>query len=87
MSSYKEIFMHCSMLKSDGDIGHFILKGKQPDIVANVAGFDFEEEDGKVILQRCEHTQSFPNDLPFNAQERYALYMKDIKQVDIFEAK
>ncbi len=81
-----ELISKCSQLKTGTDTGRFVLKGNDNDIIAMVNGFDFEEADAKVILQRCDHTESFPNDLPFDERETYSLLMKNIDRVDVFKA-
>ncbi len=51
---------------------------KHPMFIAKVQDFNFDEDDAKVILKRCEETV-FPDQ---EKDETHTLYVKDIKNVE-----
>jgi hypothetical protein len=77
----EEIRMTLSIIE-DADFKAIItLKSKKSEpFIAKVADFNYDEDDTKVILKRCEETV-FPNQILDVVEDNYTLYLKNIKEV------
>lgn len=59
------------------------LKSKRiRPFIARVQGFNFKEEEDRVIFKRCEETV-FPTDTEEVKEREYMTYIKNIKSLDV----
>lgn len=83
--STEKIRMRLSIMQSADFKTKITLKSKKyVPFISKVENFNYDEDDTKVILKRCEET-IFPNEVKDDQQEIYVLYIKDIKEVDRHE--
>lgn len=57
---------------------------KYEPFIAKVKDFLYDEDDTKVIFQRCDETK-FPGDTEDDEKKEYTTYIKNIKSVDRHE--
>lgn len=69
------------MLQQDFKSSIKFKKIRYAPFVAKVQGFLLDEDEPKVIFQRCEETL-FPNETPTHKPETYTAYIKDIHLVE-----
>ncbi|MBG6129158.1 hypothetical protein IWQ47_000150 [Aquimarina sp. EL_43] len=61
------------------------LKSKiHKPFVTQVKGFNYKEEDPRVIFKHCEES-IFPTDTEDNKEKEYIVYIKNIKSVELYE--
>ncbi len=86
MSDVRSIFNKLGICNSQQIVAKMILKKPKDFIlIAKVKDFKYDEEDTKVIFERCEQTEKFPNDTATENPVEYMIYIKHIKSVERFD--
>ncbi|WP_074406565.1 MULTISPECIES: hypothetical protein [Aquimarina] len=80
-----EILDDLILYKTFDDKITIILKSKKyKPFITKINGFNYKEEDPRVIFKRCEETV-FPTYTEDNKEEEYMVYIKNIKSVELYE--
>lgn len=79
----EQLRMRLSIMKMKEFKATIVMKDKKfSPFIAMVDDFDFQEDEPKVVFNRCDETVAFPNDTKKEKQDTFLTYIKNIKSVD-----
>jgi len=83
----ERLFMRLGIMQTKDFKTEIKMKSKRYEpFIAKVKDFLYDEDDHKVVFQRCEETQ-FPDDSEDQKKDTYTTYIKNIKSVDRYHEK